>query len=320
MIFPDGGEAVDVGRWFVLTIVLVVGLELTSGILLGVHDALAFNVMRLVQPVLVAVAYLVLWAAGALTVALALLVATAATTVVLAGGVARAVRAVGVDRPDLPLGRTSLWYGIRGHGVMIAANVNARLDVAMLPAFVSVASVGLYSVATNVSLIVFQLTSTFAAIVLPAAARDPERAPAKVLGSLHATIAIAGALAIVLGLLAAPLLGLVYGPGFRGAASALQLLLPGAVLFAGSSILSAGLYSAGRPFTATLAQLAGMVVTVAGLLTLLPAGGGVEAAALISSASYATVFVASLLAYKAAAEVPWAWFVPTPARLRALVG
>ena len=47
----------------------------------------------------------------------------------------------------------------------------------MLPAFVSTASVGLYSVATNVSLIVHQISSTFAGLVLrrrrgtPSAAR-----------------------------------------------------------------------------------------------------------------------------------------------------
>ena len=50
----------------------------------------------------------------------------------------------------------------------------------MLPAFVAAASVGLYSVATNVSLIIFQLANTFAALVLPAAAaRRPEAAPGR---------------------------------------------------------------------------------------------------------------------------------------------
>ncbi len=156
----------------------------------------------------------------------------------------------------------------------MAANVNARLDVAMLPAFVSAASVGLYSVATNISLIVYALSNTFSGIVLPDAARDPERGPAKVIGSLYATLAIAGVLAVALGVFARPLLEVVYGSSFADAAEPLVLLLPGAVLFAGSSIVSAGVYAAGRPFTATAAQLAGMAVTIAGLLVFLKRGGG----------------------------------------------
>jgi hypothetical protein len=61
-----------------------------------------------------------------------------------------------------------------------------------------------------------------------------------------------------------------------------------------------------------------MVVTVVGLFTFLRTGGA-TAAALVSTASYATVFVATLVAYKAVSGVPWRWFLPTPARVRALV-
>jgi O-antigen/teichoic acid export membrane protein len=172
-------------------------------------------------------------------------------------------------------------------------------------------------VATNISLIVFQLSNTFAGLVLPAAARDPRRGPIKVIGSLHATLVIAGALALALGVFARPLLGLVYGDDFRDAAEPLRLLLPGAVLFAGSSIVGAGVYAAGRPFTATIAQVAGMVVTIVGLVVFL-SRGGITAAAIVSSASYATVFLATLVAYRYVVGIPWRAFLPTPARLRAL--
>jgi O-antigen/teichoic acid export membrane protein len=315
----DDPQAVEIGRWFMLTIVLVVGLELNGGLLLGAHDYLAFNALRFAQAAIMALSFAVLWPLDALTVTSALIAPTVGSALVLSAGMARSVRRLGLGPVHPRLGLRTLWYGVRGHGVMVAATVNARLDVAMLPAFVAAASVGLYSVATNVSLIVFQLASTFAALVLPAAARDPARGPAKVLGSLHATVAIAGVLALAIGVLAGPLLGIVYGGEFRAAAGSLQLLLPGAVLFAGASIVTSGLYAAGRPFTAAVPQLAGMAVTVAGLLLFLPSGG-VTAAAIVSSVSYATVFATSLVAYKAVARIPWGGFVPTPARVRALVG
>jgi O-antigen/teichoic acid export membrane protein len=136
-----------------------------------------------------------------------------------------------------------------------------------------------------------------------------------VVGSLWASLVVAGVLAAVLALLAQPLLELVYGDSFRDASEPLLLLLPGAVLFAGSSILAAGVYAAGRPFTATFGQLVGMAVTVVGLFVFLRTGG-ITAAALVSSASYATVFVAMLVAYKAVTGLSWRSFVPTPARVR----
>jgi O-antigen/teichoic acid export membrane protein len=313
----DGGQAIDLGRWFMFTIVLVVGLELTYGLLLGTQDFFVYNTLRFAQPALVAVAYVVLWSTDDLTVRVALISATIATSLVMIVALVRAVSRIGIGRPDARLGLTTLWYGARGQGSTVAANVNARLDVAMLPAFVAAASVGLYSVATNVSLIVYTLANTFAGLVVPAAASDSDRAPIKVVGSLWASVAVAAVLAICLALLARPLLGLVYGDDFRGAADPLLLILPGAVLFAGSSILNAGIYAAGYPFTSTLTQVAGMVVTVVGLFVFLRTGG-ITAAALVSTASYSTVFVTSLSAYQRVAGLPWRRFAPTPARLRAL--
>ncbi len=312
----DGDQAITIGRWFMFIIVLVVGLELNYGLLLGTHDYFAYNGLRVAAPLLAAVSLIVLWALDELTVESALIAPNVAFLFALVVGMARAVRRVGVGPPDLRLGLSSLWYGIRGQGSTVATNVTARLDVAMLPAYVTTANVGLYSVATNVSLIVYQLSNTFAGLVLPAAAGDPDRGQIKVVGSLWASLVVAAVLAAVLGVLAAPLVTLVYGASFRDAAEPLVLLLPGAVLFAGSSIVAAGVYAAGRPFTATFAQLLGMTVTVIGLFAFLRTGG-ITAAALVSTASYTTVFVAMLVAYKRVTGVPWRSFLPTPARVRA---
>jgi O-antigen/teichoic acid export membrane protein len=317
-IFANAGEhAIDIGRWFMFSIVLVIGLELNYGLLLGHQDFFVYNVLRFVQPALIAATFVVLWALDELTVESALIAAIAGSAVAMVAGLARSVARVGVGPFDARLGLTSLWYGVRGQGSTVATNVTARLDVAMLPAFVTTASVGLYSVAANLSLIVHQLSNTFAGLVLPAAASDPERSRAKVVGSLWASLLVAGVLAAVLALFARPLIGLVYGDSFRDAAEPLLLLLPGVVLFAGSSILAAGVYAAGRPFTATFAQLLGMAVTVVGLLVFLRTGG-ITAAAIVSTVSYATVFMAMLVAYKAVSDTPWRALLPStrPGRAR----
>jgi O-antigen/teichoic acid export membrane protein len=310
-------ETVTVGRWFLVTVVLVIGTELNYGLLLGAHEFLLYNVLRFAQPALYAGSLVVLWRVGALNVTSALIAPTAATLLTVAVGMADSIGRIGFGSPNLRLGLSTLWYGIRGQGTVVATHVNARLDVAMLPAYVGAFSVGLYSVATNISLIVYQLSNAFAALLVPVAARDSDRGPDKVLGSFYASMFVAGALAAVIAVFAAPLLGLVYGHRFREAAPTLRLILPGAVLFAGSSILSAGVYAAGRPFIASLGQVVGVVVTVAGLAVFL-ATGGITAAAIVSSSAYATVFAATLISYKLVTRRPWRWFLLTPARLRAL--
>lgn len=317
-IFPNNPhDAVEIGRWFLLTIALVVALELNYGLMLGMHDFVAYNVLRLAQPALMAAAFVVLWPLDALTVTTALLAPAAATALVLVVGMWRSIGQIGLQAPDFRLGLHTLWFGVRGQGATVANHVTGRLDVAVLPAFVAAASVGLYSVATNVSLIIYQLANTFAALVLPAAAADARGGTRKVIGSFWAAMAVAIALAVGLAILAEPLLGLVYGDAFRGADESLRLLLPGAVLFAGSSIIGAGVYAAGRPFAATLPQLLGMVVTLIGLFVFVP-DGGITAAAIVSSVSYASVFVAMIVTYLWITGIRGRELVPTRARLREL--
>ena len=184
----DGEQAITIGRWFLFTIVLVIGLELNYGLLLGAHDFVIYNVLRFALPAMTAVSSVTLWALDELTVESALIAATVCAGLALAVGMGRAVARLGVGPLAPRLGLTTLWYGIRGQGATVATHVSTRLDIAILPAFVAPASIGLYSVATNVSLIVHQLSNTFAGLVIPAAARDPDRGPVKVLGSLDATL------------------------------------------------------------------------------------------------------------------------------------
>ena len=130
---------------------------------------------------------------------------------------------------------------------------------------------------------------------------------------------IAGAIATALGVLARFVLVLAYGARFGAAATSLQLLLPGSVLFAGSSILGAGLYAAGRPLTTSATQVIGMIVTVVGLGLFLRTGG-IIAAAIVSTSAYTTVFVTSLIAFKRVSAMTWRGFLPSSHGVRAALG
>lgn len=305
-------SAVDMARVYLPTIFLVLWLELTNGLLLGARDYRFANVVRFAQPALFALVQLVLWRTGDLTVGTSLASAAATTFAVQCVATARALRLSGGLGPfDLRLGLETLWYGVRGHGALLANALNQRLDLLIMPAFIAATGIGLYSIAANVSLIVSTLANSLATIVLPAAAHDRARGPRTVVGSLQATIGLAALLALALIGLARPALELVYGTEFGPAAPALRVLLPGTVLLAGALILVAGLYAANRPTIATGVQLAGLGVTIVGLLVFLP-GGSIMTAAIVSTASYAVVFVAALIAYRRVEALPWRAFVSRP--------
>jgi O-antigen/teichoic acid export membrane protein len=132
---------------------------------------------------------------------------------------------------------------------------------------------------------------------------------------LQATLAIATALALVLELTADIGVRLVYGAAFAEGVTALRLLLPGTVLYVATGVLCSGLLSVTRPLTAAVAQLPGIVVTATGLVLFLRSGG-ITAAALISSASYAITFATTLVLYRHATGLVWREFLPRSATWR----
>ncbi|MDP8909495.1 MAG: oligosaccharide flippase family protein [Chloroflexota bacterium] len=292
------------GQLFATTLVLALVLELLQGVILGDHRFLLWNYLRFAQPAGVAVLYVVLLVLDALTVTSALVANAVMLVLVLGVGGGWALRRHGRPRADLRFARTTFWYGFRVHGSTVAGTVNARLDLAIIPAFLGAAGVGLYSVATNIAAIVGTLAGSVVALVLPAAARRAEQGAATVVASMYVALAIGLAGALVIGVLAQPTLRLLYGAEFEAAAGPLRVLLVGYVLLQPGLVLSQGLNAVNRPFAGSLPHVAGAVVTVVGLLLFL-AGGGIMAAAWVTTAAYAVVAVTALVLYRGATRLSW---------------
>jgi enterobacterial common antigen flippase len=297
----------DAARLYLLLVVPVLLQAVLNGLLLGNQDFLFYNLVRLLSPLSIAAAYVVLWVTDSLTVEAALVVNAAATLLALAVSTGRAVSRVGVGRPDRRILRETGWYGARAHGGSLAGLVNARLDLLIIPAILSATSVGLYSVATNVAGIIGTLTGTVALIVLPVTARG-SGSPRTVVRTLHAALAIGLAIAVPLALLAEVAVEVVYGTDFGDAATALRILLPGEVLDAGAMVLWSGLLAANRPFLSSVAAAPAAVLTIGGLLLFLESGG-ITAAATLTTCAYAFVFVISLALYRRATGMAWSEFI-----------
>lgn len=315
ILAAQSDEALGLARVFLFSLFAAMASDLIYGILVGDHDFLFFSVMRPVLPAMTTVMHLALWRASWLTVGTALTASAVSVTICVSIAMVRAVRRFGVAAPDFGLARSTLWYGLRAHGANLGGMMQARLDMLIMPAFLGAGSMGLYAIATSVSWMVVTLSGTLAVLVLPAAARRGRDGTEAVIGSLRATLAIATALAIVLELVADVGVRLVYGPAFAGGILPLRLLLPGTVLLVATSVLCSGLLAATRPLSAAAAQVPGIVTTLCGLLLFLRSGG-IIAAALVSTTSYALTFVAALVLYRRATGLRWRDFLPRRAGWR----
>lgn len=305
-------DALDLARIYMLSVPLILIQAVFAGTLLGDEDFNYFNLTRFVLPAFAAVSYALLWAVDDFTVAWALAANAAANLVTLLLLAWRSLRRHPLNSFDMQLLRKTSWYGLKSHGGSISSTISARLDLMILPAFLSAASVGLYSVATNISSILPVLTGTVALMVLPVAARRQGSARTVIL-TIQATVAIALAIAIPLEILAPFALETIYGSGFDEAAEPLRLLLPGAVFQAATTVLWSGMLAADRPFLASMAFIPGAIVTVIALLIFLPSYG-LNAAAIITSVVYLGQMVALAVFYRRTLKISWRdYIIPPPA-------
>lgn len=305
----QSADAITMARVYVPVVVFSLLITVFNGVLLGDQDFIGYNVFRTVIPVTVAIGYGICLLLDSFSVETALIANAAGLIIAAVGMAVRSLRRHGVERPDRKLAGSSLWYGIRAHGGSIGGFVNARLDLLILPAFLAAASVGQYSVATNLTSLIGTLTGTIAIFAMPLAARLESASARIVIRTLHATFAIGLTIAIVLAIVAGFAVPLIYGSDFHEAVTPMRIMLPGEVLDAASVVLWAGLLAANRPFLSTLAAGPGAILTIVGLVLFLESGG-IIAAALVTLSAHSVVFVISILLYRHTLGLRWREFLP----------
>ena len=191
--------------------------------------------------------------------------------------------------------RRAIGFGIKGYGSNALQLLNYRLDLFILAAVASSATVGRYSVAVAVTSVVWLLPNSLSNVVFPRVAQldargdRTQRDLVEAKSLRHASL-LAGsgaiALAVVLELLVVP----VFGSDFRPSVGLGLILLPGAVFVGVSTVLTSIIAGHGKPIYPLYVALLVTPLTIALYATLIPllhASG----AALASTVSYATTFL-----------------------------
>lgn len=282
--------------------------QTVSGVLLGLGRIRLWNVIQLLPTVLTLVGMLVFVVAldGGVGAALAAWVGANALTALLA---VVATRDLWLP-PDVPPLDDPLTLAIARLAVVMGAVqvVNLfsyRTELFILNHYQGRSGVGVYSIAMQSVESIWLVAGALATSITAPALTGDDDAAARLVGrtavkGLLLTMAVAVPVAA-----AAPfVIPLVFGDDYRKAATALALLLPGVILYAPVSILVVYLsVRRGRPGLSLAVAVAGMVLTAAAALVLVPRLGGSGAA------------VASSIGYAGGAVLTW-WFFARVARAR----
>jgi O-antigen/teichoic acid export membrane protein len=293
---------------FLLVTVLLVAVELERGALAGLGLFVSATVVRAL-PAIVTLAVLISFVSlrEGLQLESALLAYGAGhACAALYGGLC--LRKMVTRSPSReagePGGTTAqmLQFGVRVWPGTLATYTNARLDLLLLPAFVPAVALGNYAVAVSVASVLQVAFSSVGTFLLPIAVargqRESDDMAALIGRAIRVVLLVSGAFAVTLLAVAEWLIPLVYGSQYTSSAKLLQVLLPGAVAWAMTGVATAGLQASSAPGAATLAHVAGAVVTATILPVALIYGAGVLFVAALSSGIYSLVAAIALLSLR----------------------
>ncbi|MDQ6947497.1 MAG: oligosaccharide flippase family protein [Actinomycetota bacterium] len=284
----QSGEALVWAKMFLLVLPLSAGVNTALEIRRRRGADLAWNRWRIAPPVVSAVGIVILALLGRLSVAGALACYFVGGLLPLLYFFLR-VRSSSNRRPSVVTLRRLLPYAWRTAAQTGASSITGRLDQVVLATAVPSKQLGFYAVAVTTSSITNTLT-----IGLPLALfghqrgdTQADRSTNRYRRSMVATLTVSSCAALILGVLAPIVLRIAFGRDFQQATLSLRILLPGAVAFDLLGLMASKLSADGRVGEVTRAAVVGAVVTIAGLLAVVPRFG-IEGAAAVTSVTYAS--------------------------------
>jgi len=163
--------------------------------------------------------------------------------------------------------------------------LNYRLGAFIVNFFLGAASVGLFFMALNLVEILWLLSTSMAAVLLPTVAAQHEHSKMISVKAAAASFALTLA-AAALALPIAPFAIVhLFGKDFAGSVTPFLILLPGITIFSVTNVLAAYMTGMGKPGLNTAISFVALIITVVLNVELIPRYG-ISGAAVASSVSY----------------------------------
>lgn len=198
-------------------------------------------------------------------------------------------------------------YAIKSHLSIALAFFNYRVDVYLLNLLGDTESTGVYVIATQMVEKLWLLSAAVGLVMLPLISQltneeDRRRRITPLLFMM--VLLLTGAAGMVTGVLAVPVVAVLFGEGYEFAAVIMQVLLPGIVAWAGARVLAQDITARGKPELNIYMNSGVLLVNVVGNLLLIPKYGSVGAA-IATTIAYCLFTVQMLFFYTRLAKVQW---------------
>lgn len=313
LLVAGAGLIATAGEWLfpgVPTDLLLLGLlqiwpltiaSLVLPLLLGLGRGRMYGRLLVVSSVLPFLCLAAIWAAGVLTVHLALsLQLTAGIGVSFLIWRESRKAAGGGGRVTGPYLAEAFRFGFWIYVSNVASFTQSRVTLLILNGILGPAGVGLFTIAQTATDRIFLLADSVATSLLPRVAEDPEgRGRDLTPLAFRGTMVLVTALALLLGMVATPVVTLLFSEAFRGAVPPLRILLVAVVLQSGWRVLSQDLNARGWSRATALVNGCAAITAVTITLALAPRIGLLGAAAAAVGAAGLS-FVAGVLLFSQA--------------------
>lgn len=186
-------------------------------------------------------------------------------------------------------------FGLAANASELSSLAAFRFDIVLIGLLLTSTDVGYYAVAVSLAEMLWLVPDGVTQVVLPYAARNPDRRDTRRVIGL--TVVVTAAAGLALCLLGEVAIRLAFGPSFAPAASALIPLVIASVAMGAWKVLAAEMVGRGRPGVRAASALSGLGLMVAADLMLIPRLG-IVGAGLASAIGYLGSVVHILLAMR----------------------
>ena len=189
-------------------------------------------------------------------------------------------------------------FGLKSYVGNLITFLNYRLNFYMIGGLVGANAVGIYAVTVPITEVIWILASAVSTVIFPLIAlqssrAEPNKNPTPVISRwVFIASCVAG---LIIGLMANFIVLKAFGPLYSEAVEAIYWLLPGAVLFSVSKVLSGDIAGRGRPDINLYITSLSLVINIVLCYCLIPKYGLNGAAMAVSLTYCSYTFVVSLI-------------------------
>ena len=201
--------------------------------------------------------------------------------------------------------KDSTKYGLKAYFGNLTQFLNYRLDMLLVAAFLTPAWVGFYSISVGIAERLWMLPGAIATVLFPKISSLKHKEANNLTPRIaRHTFLIIFVFALILALIARPLIKILFGSVFLPSVMPLIILLPGIIALGGCKILTADFAGRGKPQFGTYAAFVSLAVNIPLNLWLIPKWG-ISGAAFASSAAYITATLIVIVAFVKISNTTW---------------